>query len=146
MKKVWAKIGYADKKKDIGSISSLQVPLTWPNANVDSINVVNLDNLKKVECWKTVEIPKEIVTYLKLCNRLHFGQAQGTPFTMPPLSVEFDWAENSVTSELVLEGNYSNLEVDVLQHKLLEHCKKEHNAMIIGEAVTTEEWKEKIRV
>eukprot|EP00957_Ditylum_brightwellii_P143270 10915254-Ditylum_brightwellii.AAC.1 len=47
VKKVWAKIGYIDKKKDLGSISSLQVPLVWPDANVDYVNVVNLDNPKR---------------------------------------------------------------------------------------------------
>eukprot|EP00957_Ditylum_brightwellii_P006144 464801-Ditylum_brightwellii.AAC.1 len=66
MKKVWAKIGYADKKKDTGSNSSLQVPVTWPDANVDTVNVTNLDNSKKAEYWNVVETPKEIATYLKL--------------------------------------------------------------------------------
>eukprot|EP00957_Ditylum_brightwellii_P111467 8502058-Ditylum_brightwellii.AAC.1 len=65
---------------------------------------------------------------------------------MPPLSVKFDWAENSVTSELVLEGDYSNSEIDFLQQKLLEHCKKEHNAAPIGKEVTIKEWKDKTRV
>eukprot|EP00957_Ditylum_brightwellii_P017355 1307664-Ditylum_brightwellii.AAC.1 len=80
-------------------------------------------------------------------HRLHFGQAQGMPFTTPPLSVEFDcWAANSGTSELVLEGDYSNSELDFLQQKILEHCKKEHDAAIIGEEVTIKEWKDKIRI
>eukprot|EP00957_Ditylum_brightwellii_P061787 4688936-Ditylum_brightwellii.AAC.1 len=65
---------------------------------------------------------------------------------MPPLSVEFDWAANSVTSELMLEGDYSNLELDFLQQKLLEHCKKEHDIVLIGEEVTIKEWKDKLRV
>eukprot|EP00957_Ditylum_brightwellii_P116667 8899492-Ditylum_brightwellii.AAC.1 len=111
IKKVWAEIGYADKKKNIGSISSLQVLVRWPDVHDGTVNVTNLDNPKNAEYWKTVETPKEIATYLKLQNRLQFGQAYGTLFTMPPLSVEFDWAANSVTSELVLEGNYSNSEL-----------------------------------
>eukprot|EP00957_Ditylum_brightwellii_P138240 10537423-Ditylum_brightwellii.AAC.1 len=67
------------------------------------------------------------------------------PFTTLPLSVEFDWAANPVTSELVLEGDYSNSELDFLKQKLLEHCKKGHDAVIIGEEVTIKEWKDKIR-
>eukprot|EP00957_Ditylum_brightwellii_P046697 3543842-Ditylum_brightwellii.AAC.1 len=47
MKKVWAKIGDAVKKKDFGSVSSLQVPVTWPDAHFDTVNVANLDNPKK---------------------------------------------------------------------------------------------------
>eukprot|EP00957_Ditylum_brightwellii_P169119 12872275-Ditylum_brightwellii.AAC.1 len=85
-------------------------------------------------------------TYLKLQNRLYFGQAQRTPFTTPPLSVEIGWAANSVTSELVLDRDYSNSELDFFQQKLLEHCKKEHNAVLIGKEVTIKEWKDKLRV
>eukprot|EP00957_Ditylum_brightwellii_P076196 5792043-Ditylum_brightwellii.AAC.1 len=65
---------------------------------------------------------------------------------MPPLSVNFDWAANSVTPELVLEGDYSNSELDFIQQKLLKHCKKEHDAAVIGEEVLIKEWKDKIRV
>eukprot|EP00957_Ditylum_brightwellii_P191287 14564740-Ditylum_brightwellii.AAC.1 len=67
-------------------------------------------------------------------------------FTTPPLSVEFDWAANSVTSELLLEEDYSNSEIDFLQQKLFKHCEKEHDAVLIGEEVTKKEWKDKIRV
>eukprot|EP00957_Ditylum_brightwellii_P128229 9779714-Ditylum_brightwellii.AAC.1 len=93
-----------------------------------------------------VETPKEVATYLKLQNRLYFGQARGMPFTIPPMSVKFDLAANSVTSELVLEGNYSNSELDFLQQKLLEHCKKEHDAVLIGDEATIKKRKDKRRV
>eukprot|EP00957_Ditylum_brightwellii_P159274 12123623-Ditylum_brightwellii.AAC.1 len=93
-----------------------------------------------------VETPKEITTYLKLWNQIHFVQAHGMPFTTPLLSVEFGLAANSVTSELVLEGDYSNSELDVFQQKLLEHCKKEHDTALIGEEVQINERKDKIRV
>ena len=145
MKKVWKKIGYADKKKEMGSITSPQVPLTWPESDIDIDSVIHLDNPKEAEHWKTVEMPEEIATYLKLRKRLHFGQAHGTPFTVPPLLVSFDWAANSITSELVLEGKYSNTELTYLQQKLLEHCKKEHNSNIMGDKVEIYKWKDKIR-
>eukprot|EP00957_Ditylum_brightwellii_P137556 10486644-Ditylum_brightwellii.AAC.1 len=56
------------------------------------VNVTNLDNPKN--------------------QKIGRHQAQGMPFTMPPLSVEFDWAANSITSKLVLEEDYSNSELD----------------------------------
>eukprot|EP00957_Ditylum_brightwellii_P149069 11350747-Ditylum_brightwellii.AAC.1 len=84
----------------MGSITSLQVPVTWPESDIDIDSVTHLDNPKEAEHWKIVEMPEEIATYLKLWNRLHFGQAHGTPFTVPPLLVSFDWAANSITSEL----------------------------------------------
>eukprot|EP00957_Ditylum_brightwellii_P052190 3957371-Ditylum_brightwellii.AAC.1 len=92
-----------------------------------------------------METPKEIATYLKLWNQLHFGQAHGTPFLVPPLSIEVDWAANSITLGLLLEGEYNNSELEFLQSKL-EHCKKEQHARIIRERTEINEWKDKIQV
>eukprot|EP00957_Ditylum_brightwellii_P117954 8996872-Ditylum_brightwellii.AAC.1 len=99
----------------MGSISLLQVPIKWPDADADVSKVTHLDNPKEAEHWKMVETPKKIATYLKLQNRLHFGEDHSTPFNVPPLLVEFDWAVKSITSELVLEGEYSNSELEFLQ-------------------------------
>eukprot|EP00957_Ditylum_brightwellii_P204063 15337451-Ditylum_brightwellii.AAC.1 len=81
----------------MGSITSLQVPVTWPSHDDEVDTVTHLDNPKQSQHWKTVEFATEIATYLKLRNRLHFGQARGTPFTVPPLAMSFDWAANSIT-------------------------------------------------
>eukprot|EP00957_Ditylum_brightwellii_P148732 11323580-Ditylum_brightwellii.AAC.1 len=56
-----------------------------------------------------------------------------------------DWAANSIILEVVLEGEYSNSESEFLQSKLLEHCKKEQDARIIGERIEFNEWKDKIQ-
>eukprot|EP00957_Ditylum_brightwellii_P134927 10287491-Ditylum_brightwellii.AAC.1 len=42
-------------------------------------------------------------------------------------------------------GTYSNSELNFLEDKLLDHCKKERDVGIIGEEISVEEWKEKIR-
>eukprot|EP00957_Ditylum_brightwellii_P086378 6572687-Ditylum_brightwellii.AAC.1 len=47
---------------------------------------------------------------------------------------------------MVLDGTYSNLELSFLEQKLLDHCKKERNADIIGKEITVAEWKDKIWV
>eukprot|EP00957_Ditylum_brightwellii_P184202 14030622-Ditylum_brightwellii.AAC.1 len=75
MKKVWTKIVHVDKQKEMGSMPLLQVPITWPDADIDTSNVTQLDNPKEAKYWKTVETSKEIATYLKLQNQLHFRQA-----------------------------------------------------------------------
>eukprot|EP00957_Ditylum_brightwellii_P020034 1512408-Ditylum_brightwellii.AAC.1 len=103
MAKVWNKIGHVDKKYESGSILSLPIPVTWPSSDCDEYQISALDNLKKAKHWRTVKTPQEIAFYLKLHNRLHFGQAKGTSFTAPPLEEEFDWAANSWYSEMVLE-------------------------------------------
>eukprot|EP00957_Ditylum_brightwellii_P156863 11939090-Ditylum_brightwellii.AAC.1 len=68
MKKVWTKIGHADKKKEMGSITLLQVSITWPDAYIDISTVTQLNNPNKAEYWKNVETPNGIATYLKLQN------------------------------------------------------------------------------
>eukprot|EP00957_Ditylum_brightwellii_P147362 11220750-Ditylum_brightwellii.AAC.1 len=121
MAKVWNKRRHADKKYESRSITSLQIPVTWPSSDCDDNQIQALDNPKEVHHWRTVETPQEIVFYLKLRNRLHFGQAKGTPFIIPPLEEEFDWAANSWYSDMVLEDTYSNSELSFLENKLLDH-------------------------
>eukprot|EP00957_Ditylum_brightwellii_P015267 1150168-Ditylum_brightwellii.AAC.1 len=95
MAKVWTKIGHAGKKYESESITSLQIPVTWPSSKCNENQIQALDNPKEVHHWRTAETPQEIAFYLKLRSRLHFGQAKGTPFTIPLLEEEFDWAANS---------------------------------------------------
>eukprot|EP00957_Ditylum_brightwellii_P141157 10754014-Ditylum_brightwellii.AAC.1 len=60
MAKVWNKIGHANKKYKSGSITSLQIPATWPSSNCDEDQIYALDNPKEAKHWRTVEIPREI--------------------------------------------------------------------------------------
>jgi phosphopantetheine adenylyltransferase len=124
MSKVWNKIGHVDKKYESGSIASLQIPVTRPSSDCNKNQIWSLDYPKEVHHWRTVETPREIAFYLILRNKLHFGQAIGTPFTIPLLEEELDWAANSRYSEMVLDGTYSNSELSFLEQKLLDHCKK----------------------
>eukprot|EP00957_Ditylum_brightwellii_P029804 2254504-Ditylum_brightwellii.AAC.1 len=145
MVRAWKNIGHADKKHEAGSILSLQISTTWSSIECDKNAIQELDNPKKAPHWQTVDTPKENAFYLILWKQLHFGQAKGTPFTIHPMVEEFDWAANSRQSELVLEGSYANSELLFIQNKLLEHCKKERNANIIGNKISVEEWKDKIQ-
>eukprot|EP00957_Ditylum_brightwellii_P016462 1237411-Ditylum_brightwellii.AAC.1 len=72
----------------------------------------DLEDSKQTTEWKTIDLPQEIVHYLNIWNRRHFGQSQGTPFTVPPPSQCSDWSAKSHISELVLQGNYSNDDID----------------------------------
>eukprot|EP00957_Ditylum_brightwellii_P053057 4023113-Ditylum_brightwellii.AAC.1 len=42
MAKVWNKIGHADKKYKSGSITSLQIPVTWPSSDCDEDQICAL--------------------------------------------------------------------------------------------------------
>eukprot|EP00957_Ditylum_brightwellii_P092856 7069087-Ditylum_brightwellii.AAC.1 len=100
MQQVWKNIGHADKKHIDSMITTLQFPITWPSTTSDEQSTIKLDNHKTATYWQTVDTLEEVAFYLKLRNQLHFGQAKGTLITVPPLSEEIDWSENSKQSEL----------------------------------------------
>ena len=57
---------------------------------------------------------------------------------MPPLSEYFDWGANSWTSEMVLDGNYSEGELEALEQLLLQHCRRESEEVIPNEIAEVE--------
>jgi hypothetical protein len=71
--------------------------------------------------WTLVECPKAIMAYLLDRNRKHFGQAEGTPFTMPPLAEKVDFQASTAACELILKGDFSCDELEKLTKLLLQH-------------------------
>jgi hypothetical protein len=102
--------------------TSIEVPTSWPEAHTAADNLQNLPDPKEATVWKTVDLPDEIVYYLLTRNRLHFGQADGTPFTTPQFTRDIDWAASTDSAELILHGDYSPSELTDLQELLLKHC------------------------
>ena len=66
--------------------------------------------------------PTEIELMLTLRNQRHFGQAKykGTPFPQEPLRTLFNWSASTHQAELVLEGSYTNEEIDSVCQSLLD--------------------------
>jgi hypothetical protein len=102
--------------------TSIEVPTSWPNAHTTTDNLQDLPDLKKATSWKTIDLPDEIVYYLLTQNRLHFGQAGGTPFTTPQFTRAIDWQASMDSAELILHGEYTSAELTDLQELLLKHC------------------------
>ena len=77
------------------------------------------------ECteWRAVELPKEIEEYLLRRNTMHFGQAKGSFPTVPPFSDHVDWAASTYESELILEGDYSEEDIQGIGRTMIEHMK-----------------------
>ena len=67
--------------------------------------------------------PRRNQLLLVLRNCRHFGQAHGTPFTKLPLSQKIDWGANSITSDLILEGNYTDDDIDEFTRMVIEQSK-----------------------
>ena len=71
--------------------------------------------------WISVDTPEEITKYLLARNRLHFGQAQGTPFTISPLNVEVDFGATTEACETILSGDYEAHDIDELTTLVIKH-------------------------
>jgi hypothetical protein len=56
--------------------------------------------------WVQIDIPTEAIFHLQEQNRRHFGQAAGSPFTVPPLSTQLGYDAQSETAEQILQGEY----------------------------------------
>jgi hypothetical protein len=65
--------------------------------------------------------PKQSSTACVIFDCLHFDPTQCTPFTVPPLSKLIDWEASTKTSDLILEGNYSNTDLTDQENLLIRH-------------------------
>jgi hypothetical protein len=102
--------------------ASIDVPTSWPEPSDDTTQTTSLPDPKKATSWRTADLPQDVLHYLLLRNRLHFGQAEGTPFMLPPFSTELDWEASTATAELILEGEYTNDKLSDIQELLVAHC------------------------
>ena len=88
--------------------------------------------------------PSEIEFYLLLRNRRHFGQAQGSPFTIPPLHDDINWSASSPAADQLLAGQYTTI-IDTPQcMALLQACKAAAEQDVIPDVLTHHEFKSKI--
>jgi len=106
-------------------LDKLEIPASWPPAHVPAEQLTHLEDPKLTECtdWRTITDPLEIEYYLMLRNRLHFGQAQGTPFKVPPLSSDINWAATTSAAEDALAGCYTTTVSTAHCDHLLQACK-----------------------
>ena len=74
--------------------------------------------------WTTVDNPEDITRYLLARNQKHFGQADGTPFTVSPLNIAIDFRTSTETCDTILEGKYTNTELDDLTSLVIKHLEK----------------------
>lgn len=77
---------------------------------------------------RVIDVTSEIVVHLQRQNQQHFGQAQGTPFTINALASDFGFCgDTSASKAVLLHGNY---QVDSQQNKsvylLIQHLKLTH--------------------
>ena len=79
-----------------------------------------------------------------LRNRLHFGQAEGTPFTRPPLQPECNWSATSPAAEQLLHGTYTHNITTPQCRELLQACQAQAELNSVPHELTFEEFRGKI--
>ena len=78
---------------------------------------------KQATNWTRLTDPDAVTNRLIQRNTKHFGSAQGTPFTVPPLSHDFDWSIQSPHHFDVLKGSFTQYD-DPLLNKLLHRLRQ----------------------
>jgi hypothetical protein len=131
---------------DSRGITQLEVPTSWPAAGTPIESIGTLPDPKKSSDWRLITLPEEIVYYLLLRNRFHFGQAEGTPFTTAPFRHEIDWEASSATAEMILEGTWTNDELDDVMQLLMSHCKKVTALDTQPDFITVAEFESKFKI
>lgn len=56
--------------------------------------------------WRQVDVPTEVIEQLRQRNRRHFGQADGTPFTVAPLRDQLGYCGDGPEADHILSGRY----------------------------------------
>jgi hypothetical protein len=80
-----------------------------------------------------------------LRNRLHFGQAQGTPFTELPLQSDVDWLAQTPAAEQILQGKYTTQLNTPQCVSFLQSCQATTTPDSIPCEVTLDEFRGKLK-
>ena len=74
--------------------------------------------------WKQIDIPEEVLKHLVARNQKHFGQAQGTPFTVDPLAEALSFDGLTPTGEDILQGAFDTMGMDENVAPLIRHMRQ----------------------
>ena len=133
IKQMFNKLKFIRGKYQKSGIASLQVPC------------VDGDNPKTCQHWKTVDTPKEIESYILAKNKGHFGQAKG-PMTVPPMSEAIDYPASTAACDLLLEGDYTNEELEEMTQLLVKHFSKKQELDCLPSQITKHEFLDALKV
>jgi exonuclease III len=98
--------------------------------------------------WQQIDIPDKILDHLIKRNQYHFGQAHGTPFTIPPLSDQLGFTANTAASHDILTGQFDSQQLDSNVQLLISHLRQvqemEHEPA--RPTITDEEYVAKLQI
>lgn len=131
--------------KESHNIDRIEIPESWPPPYQPIHSMSTLEDPKTCSQWKTISDPAEVEYYLMVRNRLHFGQAEGTPFTIPPLNTEIDWGASTETADSILHGTYTGTQTMPNCSDLLHACKAANELDTLPCEITADEFEGKIK-
>ncbi len=124
IKQLFKKLKHVRRKNDRRGVTRIEIP------------VHPTDDPKSCTEWTQIEVPSEILRLLQERNRSHFGQAHGTPFTVPPLSVDLGFRGDGPISDEILLGTYPTHEFEENVQLLLRHLEQVHEMAAAAEYPT----------
>jgi hypothetical protein len=137
-------------KNQKSKLTSVDIPTSWPS--IDQLDDPQIP-LTGPKVWdhanksfRTLIFPDKITTYNTARNRRHFGQAQGTQFTVAPLADLITWQADTDTAEPILQGAYTNDELDDITQLLLKHCQAVSTPGAVKPELTLSDFTAKLRV
>lgn len=139
--KVYQKIQYIrNQDTSTAGLSSLKVPRD--TAVQDPNQIKQLPDTP--DHWTTITVPHEIEQLLLERNKNHFGQSEGTPFTMAPLKADIGYKADGYAADLILEGQLTYEPLDEATKLLIKHLQAKSLQTLSGN-VTTAEIREKLK-
>ena len=127
-------------------LDCLEVSESRPASHVPVTNTADLKDPKNLQTWKTITDPVEIEYYLMLRNQMHFGQAQGTPFTTASLTEHLNWTASTPAADEILQGSYvPSPEVSQMCTEVLAECRALAQLDSIPAEMTAEAFEGKIK-
>ena len=136
LKLLFRKLRYARAPNKRQGVTSIEIPLH------------PMTNPKHCTEWRQIDVPSEVLEHIQQRNREHFGQAHGTPFTIPPLSEHLGFTGYSKYGQQMLNGTYDVTELDNNVQLLIQHLEHIHE-MELDEtrpSVSAEEFRGKLKV
>lgn len=125
-------------------LDRVEIPDSWPTPDRPVTSLLELEDPKTCTQWRWITDPQEVEYYLLLRNRLHFGQADGTPFTRAPLNSDLDWSASTLAADQILEGSYQTTTTIPNCSDLLRACQARTELDDLPAELTPAEFKGKI--
>ncbi|KAI2512752.1 hypothetical protein MHU86_1540 [Fragilaria crotonensis] len=137
-----------DVKELFSKLRKLRNPGT--RQGITRIEIPDIPGADPKTCihWRQIDVPTEVLQHLQQRNRDHFGQAHGTPFTVPPLSGDLGFCGDGHASASILDGTYDCSQLESNVRLLVQHLKQtaEMAALQTHPTISTDEYISKLKV